>query len=245
MVTLIPQLALIAFTTAVVFSIAVCKRSMKILGIGALFAITYVFLDVLLLVPVLSGFIPDLQWNWVGKTLVIFGVIIAIRFIPFLNWGAIGVKAPKCTSHWFYGVSVGFAFVVFLGVVLWFSGASPKWEWFSLNTVLFQLFMPSIAEELSTRGVLLAILNAAIPSKQTFAGLRFNMALVIVSLAFVLEHTLGFSQAAGLYWSYGLMDTAFLTVVSISLGLLRVHTESLYPCMIAHSMVNLGLGSWS
>ena len=78
--------------------------------------------------------------------------------------------------------------------------------------------------------------------KWKIRGVRFGWGTLLIALYFILTHTLQYDpDQLGLYWSYGWTDVAALVTASITFGVMREVTGSLWPCMVLHSLFNVGI----
>jgi membrane protease YdiL (CAAX protease family) len=179
--------------------------------IGAYFVIWLPFLD-----------IRGTTWNWSGETAcIIFSLLMVVSW-PWLrqNVGLHWRQAPG---------SLKWSLVIFFtmlgcGIVCGLIDPMPH----SRNTpdvLWFQATMPSIAEELSDRGILLALLERAFGQSPMSCRWRFGWASLIVSLLFWQGH--------GLYR----VDTFF---TGAAFAMVRTRSGSLVWPMLCHSAFNVG-----
>jgi membrane protease YdiL (CAAX protease family) len=207
----------------------------RISRLAALATAAYLGLDDL--VTGLPSAVRSLQllpghWNWTGKILSLglsLLTILILRLRPAdagltLRWrnGRLGVAALGFFIVW--GASLG----------LLFRPGAPDAE-----TLAFQATMPGLAEELVYRGLVPAILLAALlrraapgdePATTPWA------AVLATALAFGVWHGLSLSRGR---FGFEILSALFPFLGSIAGGWLRFRTRSLVFPIAAHSLANV------
>lgn len=187
-------------------------------------AMTVMFVDVL--VVTLTKKIPGLHfegqnWNWFGKTGEALTGLVIFGFLPKAWRELPNKKSKRWIASTFAVLIVGGTFIGFM---------NPP-ESIKAQTFLFQLFMPSLSEEIVYRGVLLALFTRA------FAGLRATLlSAILVTAWFCILHGVGSLNGAIQF------DLASLLVTAIVGGLLvflRIASKSLLYPIVGHSIYNL------
>ena len=107
----------------------------------------------------------------------------------------------------------------------------------TLEYLLYQLTMPGIAEELSYRGVIQPGLNKSLGRPWRLLGAQVGWGWVITSLIFWAPHAFRVDPQMRLsfYWPTLTMQL----IVGFVLGWMRERTESVFPPMLAHNLVNV------
>ena len=171
-----------------------------------------------------------LHWNWFGKFLAVVWAVLFLAFGP-LSFREAGVRKPRAGT----GKSALIVVVVLAAVAFiahWFlSSGAPR----SVETLLYQLTMPAIAEELVFRGVLFAILERAFREATQGTHWWQSRAVWLTAIAFALFHGWGASHG-----SFHFNATACILpfVFGVIAGALRKRTGSLWFPMALHSAVN-------
>lgn len=199
----------------------------------ALLFLGLIVLDLALLyLPVQTGFgsALHLRWNWFGK---LFALAWAVPFIALgpITFGDAGVRKPLPDST-VRAITV----VVILAAVAFFvhwllrTGA-PR----SAETILYQLSMPAIAEEVVFRGVLFAVLVKAFrePENQHWWKSR---TVWLTAIAFAMMH--GWSAVNGAF-QFSAMACILPFVFGVIAGALRKYSGSLAFPILLHSAVNV------
>jgi uncharacterized protein len=155
----------------------------------ALFAVLYIVNQLALGLP---NYFPELDfvggnWNWSGK---IFGILVGVFSIIlfkkyFTDNYFITLKQERSNVR--VTVIAAAALTLFSLVLSYFMGGS---DWDN-ETLLFELTMPSIDEELMFRGVLLALLLSTLKPRMGFLG---NPSVLITAVLFGFVHAFGLNK---------------------------------------------------
>jgi uncharacterized protein len=198
-------------------------------------ALTVAFLlaDFLLLTFASRLHIPGTHWNWSGKVISIAFSCLVLACSPWLrqNVGLRWRQSPGSVR-----VSL-ICFLAFLGtgVTLGFINDPRP---FSLETLLFQTFIPSIDEELAFRGIALALLERAFGQSPMSCRLRYGWAAFIISVFFGLVHAV--SLVDGRIDFNTLFFVITFCFASVA-ALIRARSGSLLWPVFSHSAWNLSL----
>jgi membrane protease YdiL (CAAX protease family) len=172
----------------------------------------------------------DLEMGW-GQDIVSIIAIVLLALLFKAPKQLLGLEKPKDRNWWIYTIVIGVAIALWNYTNQILSG-DPNFHR-GLEYYLFELTMPSIAEEIGLRGAVLGFLLYY--AKQSgFSNAKIWLIIVILSMFFGIAHLLGAeSFVEGL--------KAFLMTFSAGLGLswLRIKTGSLFPGIIAHSIMNV------
>ncbi|MCP4536095.1 MAG: CPBP family intramembrane metalloprotease [Chloroflexi bacterium] len=106
-----------------------------------------------------------------------------------------------------------------------------------LEFLLYQLTMPGIAEELSYRGVIQPGLNEPFGRPQRLLGAQVGWGWVITSLVFWAPHA--FRVDPQMHLSFYWPTLTMQLIAGFVFGWMRERTESVFPPMIAHNLVNV------
>lgn len=168
------------------------------------------------------------DWNWTGKGLAL-ALSLAIAALPALGWKRSGLTLRQEGLIPALTVSV-VAVSIFLGLAFWFPGEGGDAEAFA-----FQLTMPGLEEEVFYRGVLLLMLNEAFGRPVNILGARMGWAAVLTSLAFGLDHALGYGADG---FSFDPLALALTGGPILLLAWLRERTGSLVLPILLHNYAN-------
>jgi len=172
----------------------------------------------------------DLEMGW-GQDIVSIIAIVLLALLFKAPEQLLGLEKPKDNNWWKYTIVIGVAIALwnFTNQIL---SNDPNFNR-GLEYYLFELTMPSIAEEIGLRGAVLGFLLYH-ARQYGFSNAKIWLIIVILSMLFGVAHLLGAeSFAEGL--------KAFLMTFSAGLALswLRIKTGSIFPGIIAHSIMNV------
>lgn len=183
----------------------------------------------------------DLEMGW-GQDIAATTAILLLAFFFKAPKQLLALEKPKHKDWLKYTMMIGVA------IALWnltnqVLSNDPNFNR-GLEYYLFELTMPSIAEEIALRGAVLGFL-LHYAKQSSFSNVKIWLIIVILAMLFGIAHLLGAeSFVEGL--------KAFLMTFSAGLGLgwLRIKTGSIFPGIIAHSIMNvldniLGCLVWS
>jgi CAAX protease family protein len=204
-----------------------------------------VFLLVLLdssmtLLPILDKHLqfPNVDWNWAGKLyslaamLVVSIYLIATRKLTARDIGLTLHQAPG-TGRALLTVILPYLVVITVLMLAMFGFTKPP----TRETLAYQATMPGLAEELSYRGVQLAIFNRMFTGRFRLFGAEIGYGAIAISIAFGLLHGVGFDKSLHLQTSPVL--AVFTGTVGFVLAWLRERTKSLALPVVLHNVTNL------
>ena len=199
-------------------------------GLVAFFLIVNFFL--LILPDIVPGLrIPGSPWNWAGKIFAITFSCLLLAWSPWLRRN-IGLRWRQAQGS--IPVSL-FCFAVCLGAGI-YMGLRESPMAFSRDTLLFQLFMPTLDEELAFRGIALAMQERTYGQSPMSCRLRYGWAAFVLSLVFGLCHALSFEQGHIEFSLLVLVEIfGFASVATIA----RTRSGSLLWPMLCHSGWNV------
>jgi len=172
----------------------------------------------------------DLEMGW-GQDIVSTTAILPLAFFFKSPKQLLALEKPKHKNWLKYTIFIGVAIALwnFTNQVL---SNDPNFSR-GLEYYLFELTMPSIAEEIGLRGAVLGFLLYY--AKQSgFSNANIWLIIVILAMLFGVAH---------LYSAESFVEglIAFLMTFSAGIGLswLRIMTGSIFPGIIAHSIMNV------
>lgn len=173
-----------------------------------------------------------LHWNWFGKLFVLAWTIPFLVFGP-VTFNDAGFRKPRVgTTTRAVAIVVALTFVAF--IAHWFlrTGA-PR----STETILYQLTMPTIAEETVFRGALFAVLERAFGEQDSIEQSWWkSRAVWLTAIAFALMH--GWVVANGAF-QFNVLACIVPFVFGAIAGGLRKYSGSVAFPMALHSAVNV------
>lgn len=175
--------------------------------------------------------LPGLHWNWLGKFAALLVGIFALLRWPFLRAESGLTWRQQPGSH---KVTAGAALLL-LSVALYL-GMNTAGIPASVETVLFELSMPSLSEELVFRGILLALLTRALGDIRPSGRLHLSWGCPLLIVYFGLGHAIYWAQG-GLHFST--QTLVFTGAVGAVLMLVRARTGSLLAPVLLHSLFNV------
>jgi membrane protease YdiL (CAAX protease family) len=216
--------AILAFITPVVALAVWRSKPNTSHDIGLALGVWFMDFSCLLLMSRLPIF-SNLEWNWTGKA---FAIVISLTFIGLwqgIGWNEIG----------FAGLRKG-SWLPFLGLaLLWLSlsGLQSVEGSTKIESLLFNLTMPAIDEEIVFRGIILSLFNRAFGTPWKVLGASVGWGWIISSVLFGLVHGVGFDQSQ---FQFSIAPIIFTGIGGLIMGWARERTGSLYPPMVLHSM---------
>ena len=167
------------------------------------------------------------NWNWDGK---IYGVIwgVAAYFIfrrQFADNNFFTLKQNKEGLKSALKVVVAIISISVLGGIV-------NDKDFNLETLLFQISLPGIDEEIMYRGVLLGLMCSALRS----GGVAWrNPAIIINGILFGLVHALSINDGA---LQFSIMNFVWTWIIGYSFGYIAIKTRSILLPMLTHNLYN-------
>jgi hypothetical protein len=182
---------------------------------------------------ILMGRLPifsSLEWNWTGKVFAIIASLVFIGLWRGITWREIGFMGLRKGSWLPFIVLVLLSFVVFLSI---YTKDVPT----KVETLLFQLTMPGIDEEIVFRGILLVLLNRAFGTPWKVLGAKVGWGWLISSVLFGLIHGIGFTGSQ-FQFQFSLVPIIKAIIAGLTIGWLRERSGSLYPAIFLHATVD-------
>ncbi|MBU6296927.1 MAG: CPBP family intramembrane metalloprotease, partial [Alphaproteobacteria bacterium] len=178
------------------------------------------------------------NWNWGGKglsfclSLAIAAMLIAARKFAAPDFGLALRQAPGTGRAFLFGV-VPFLVLLAAATAKWFGhDALPDRE-----TIWFQATMPGLAEELSFRGVLLALFDRLFAMRFNLGGAEIGYGVFATSVIFGIGHGIALDHALALHWD--IVNGLSAAAIGLFLAWLRLRTKSLVLPIVAHNAINL------
>ena len=169
----------------------------------------------------------SLQWNWTGKVFAIVASLVFIGLWRGISWRETGFAGLRKGS-WLPLIVLTLFWLALSGP--WIGNDPTKTE-----TLLFQLTMPGIDEEIVYRGIMLVLLNRAFGTPWKVLGASVGWGWILTSVLFGLVHSIEFNQ---FQFQFSITRLIFPSLSGILMGWIRERTDSLYPAILLHNMGN-------
>lgn len=170
------------------------------------------------------------NWNWDGK---IYGIVcgVAMYFLfrrQFADNNFFTLRQDKAGLKSALKVVIAIMCISLLGGIVNDNEFNPE-------TLLFQISMPGIDEEIMYRGVLLGLMCSSLRS----GGATWrNPAIIINSILFGLVHALAISDGAV---QFNTMNFIWTGILGYGFGYITIKTRSILIPMLTHNLYNFAL----
>lgn len=199
----------------------------KILLVAIIYIVNQLALSLPNYIPAVSW--VDSSWNWDGK---IYGLLVGIA-----GWFLLKPYFKENDFFTLRQYKPGFkpalyaviALTIFSLVVTRLMGSSD----FDTETLLFELTMPSLEEEIVFRGVLLGLLASALKPRMGKFG---HPAVLITAMLFGFVHALGFSNDYSINF-----DPLFFLMTGLGgfvWGWVTIKSRSILLAYLSHNICN-------
>jgi membrane protease YdiL (CAAX protease family) len=195
-----------------------------------IFSLCFLAYPIILSLPnIYIDFIKS-SWNWDGKILgTIFGILCFFlfrKFFPKNNF--FRLKQERKNIKTVIIVSIGA--IIFTGI-RWLIFSKYK---FDIETLLFQLTLPGIDEEILFRGILLGLLMSCLKDKIFFIK---NTSIIIMAVLFGLVHAIRIDVTS---WSinFDLFSFILTGLYGYIFGWITVKTRSIILPIFVHNFAN-------
>jgi membrane protease YdiL (CAAX protease family) len=190
--------------------------------------------------PAIGPF-ADLPWNWVGKSLGIAWpfALIAITAGTFVTYSEAGITRRLARDWVALTATVALAQCVFAGASA-LAGPVGRFSSLGWETLLFQVAMAPLADELVYRGVLQGMANRVFERRWHVAGARVGWSTLIVALLFAAAQMVSVDLTAN---HSPLTISLFAGIPALMTGLLcgwlRERTGGIWPGLAVRSAAAL------
>jgi membrane protease YdiL (CAAX protease family) len=171
------------------------------------------------------------SWNWNGKLYASIWAIICYYLFRrfFIENDFFSIKQERKNIKITLIVSMIAVFITSIYSFLF----ADKLE-FDIETLLFQLTMPGIDEEILFRCILLGILISCLKEKLFFSNK--HLAILLVSILFCNGHSLFLDSSYSL--SFSIEDFIITGLMSYVLGWISVKSKSIFIPILVHNISN-------
>ena len=230
---------LLQFSSAglILLVLAYYYRNPKIFTLIAILYSLFLFDIVILSLPRLS-FLHTYKWNWQGKILEFIWPLIMVYGLKWLQPAEVGLTLPKNKRWLIYAVLIGIGYDGLMFALSPYLDTLPQHS--NIETILFQLTLPGLAEELFYRGTLWAVIQRYLPNPIRFLRLRLSWSFVLTTVLFISVHWISYIRSTGqIEWF--IYENFPVLIISVMLGLIREKTKSIWPGVLLHNIINGGL----
>ena len=167
------------------------------------------------------------SWNWDGK---IYGIVCGVAMYlifhrQFSENDFFTLKQNKEGLN--SALKVAFA-IISISIL----GGIVNDKDFNIETLLFQISMPGIDEEIMYRGVLLGLMCSVLRS----GGAAWRTpAIIINAILFGLVHSLSFSDGV---LQFNTLDFVWTWILGYGFGYITIKTRSILIPMLTHNLYN-------
>lgn len=175
-----------------------------------------------------AGIAPHWQANSLG-----IAVCVAVMLgVPGLSPHRVGLGAPS-SGAWRPVITIGLGAIILQVIIGPMMGPTLP----TVENIAFQLTVSNVFEELWFRGVLWALVAAAVPGAVRIGRVRASGALIVTSVIFGLVHGVVVHPDEGLA-----LDVVYVLasgVAGVVLGWLREQAGSIWPPVVLHTIINV------
>lgn len=195
----------------------------------------FVVYKIILLAPSYFSWllIDGLSWNWTGKILaILFSLFFYYKFKPDLGQGLYINLKPERKYLKLSIIILGLvsAISIIEGILFY----NQKWD---TETLLFQLTLPGIDEEIAYRGIILGLFSSIMLEKISFGKIVIHHpAIWIVGILFGLIHALQFNDHWNLTFNLLYFIKTFL--LGTIWGYMTIKTRSILMPILSHNLSN-------
>jgi membrane protease YdiL (CAAX protease family) len=190
-----------------------------------------IYVDLACLMAPQTAWFRSLSWNWQGKILEVLWVLV-LAALPGYSFARLGIRA-RLAQRSFLSVLLVTLGAVALPMILWLQGMRMPPD---RETLLFELTMPGLAEELVFRGVFQSLLNEAFGQPWRLGQASFGWGGLLTAALFVVGHGALFDRH--LHLKFSLFAMIFAFPPAVLLGWLRERTGSVWPGILVHNLVD-------
>jgi hypothetical protein len=202
---------------------------LRLVGLSALVVVLTLVATCL---PEVFDFNPaGLHWNWAGKLACVSLIVLLAWLLPRETLAKTGLlRLPRKDS--LIPVSAFLAFCTLLG---WASGDAPELP-ATGETLAFQFFMPSLAEEPVFRGILPALLSTAMGSPWRLGRAQLGWWWLVTSALDAFGHGFFWTVANG--FELNSLIIVLNGLIALLFGWLAARCGSIWPCVVGHGLIN-------
>ncbi|MFA8301297.1 MAG: lysostaphin resistance A-like protein [Hyphomicrobiales bacterium] len=173
------------------------------------------------------------EWNWSGK---LYSIVFSLLFILF-GWKYFRGRHYFRIRQKRANLPIVVLVIVFILVAVG-SYLNSSGNTFDKETMLFQLIMPTVDEEISFRGIMIVLLTQVVREYYKIGKMKLGRPSVwITAMVFALLHGLSFNDSWGV--KFDLIPFLYTGVLGFLYGWITIRTKSILLPMISHSLNNV------
>lgn len=171
------------------------------------------------------------HWNWVGTMSSIAVTVLLLTILPADTLQKSGIfRFPKRNAA--LPILIMAVVCALPSGAAGLAGAAKD---VSVETLAYQSIMPSLVEEPVCRGILPALLAGALGSPWKLLGARLGWWWLVCALLFGAGHGLFWTpHGPEIHWA----AVVVTGIVGLLFGWLAARCESVWPCVMCHSLIN-------
>lgn len=177
------------------------------------------------------------NWNWTGKIYGILGSILFLIVYGKFKREDYFLTLKQNSKFKNTGLKIVFALFILGAIINSISLSSKEWDF---ETIMFQLTMPGLDEELAYRGIMLGMLTQVLKKDIRFFGVGLGSpAIWITSILFGLVHSLFFSSTYEIQFYFGSFCNSL--IYGLIWAWLTFKSGSILMALISHNLANTTL----
>ena len=208
----------------------------------------FLFLTVLFIaliirrLPLVFDLHLGLYYNWIGVFLVIPWVLIILWLTP-LRGKDIGLTLKHRSGTITPAIMVTIGIIVFKGIIgVLVNGGqaagSPPLDAVAVETLLFNITLAPLTQELLHSGLLLSLMIIALGGKKTDQKFDWNRVIILAIILTAFSHGIQFGLIYNAEFQFNLMAFIFPFIGKLLYAWLRLSTGSLLFPILAFSASN-------
>lgn len=213
------------------------KRNLETLKILLVFTIYFLVRICLLHLPFeysQTNFING-NWNWSGKIFAILSSMLLLLVYRKFKLKDYYLTVKQNQIFIKQGIII-VGLLLLVGSIMSFFLSTPK-EW-NLETILFQLSMPGIDEEIAYRGIMLGLLTKILKPEIKLYKLSIgNPSILITAVLFGLAHGFFLTDSYGI--NFKVYPFIITTIKGLIWGWITIKSGSILLALISHNLGNL------
>jgi lysylphosphatidylglycerol synthetase-like protein (DUF2156 family) len=216
-------------------------RRSKEIWVASMLTLTLGFVVAAILFTPNFGWLANLQYNWLQKSLACLCVLLLPSLFGFIK-SACGFSLPKGGAAFAIGMLIGLFFAV-LDFLMAAEHSIPKFE-----TMLFELTMPGLQEEPLYRGLMLCIWDKCLGRPWRLFGVQFGAGCLITTALFTVGHLVALDRNWHLVLNPDLREWVNFALFCLAMCWLRYKFDSVWPGVLAHNADNgifFALSNWA
>lgn len=175
------------------------------------------------------------DWNWSGKIYAILGSVVFLLVYRKFKMTDYYLTFKQERIFFKKGCIIIGILLLIGSITSFLFSTKVGWDW---ETILFQLTMPGIDEEIAYRGIMLGLLSKVLKSKNEIGKINLgNSAILITALLFGFAHGILITESFNIELRlYPLIRTFIMGLIW---GWLTIKSGSILLALISHNLGNV------